>query len=139
MFRSSVRWEKIKPGTLSCIPPSQRKQKKKKKAFCFKGKVRRIGQQIFHLHNNINSYKKSNCNKRNWMLACTYQLQIYKYLFGWCCLESKLKGNLLWYKRAQVLELDCQFWLHYVTQDKPCNLDILWFLYLQKTKQNKTK
>lgn len=66
----------IKPITLSCIPSSlQLKQKKKKKAFCFKGKVRKIGQYIFLLHNNINSYKKSNCNKRNWMLACTYSLK----------------------------------------------------------------
>lgn len=54
---------------------NESKKKKKKKAFCFKGKVRKIGQYIFHLHNNINSYKKSNCNKRNWMLACTYSLK----------------------------------------------------------------
>lgn len=67
----------IKPITLSSIPSSlQLKQKKKKKkAFCFKGKVRKIGQYIFLLHNNINSYKNSNCNKRNWILACTYSLK----------------------------------------------------------------
>ena len=50
-------------------------KKKKKQLSAFKGKVRKIGQYIFPLHNNINSYKKSNCNKRNWMLAYTYSLK----------------------------------------------------------------
>lgn len=50
-------------------------KKQKKPAFCFKGKVRKISQYIFLLHHNIKNYKKSNCNKRNWMLACTYSLK----------------------------------------------------------------
>lgn len=63
----------IKPVPLSCIPSSL--QPKQKQAFCFKGKVRKLCQYIFVLHNNMNSYKKSNCNKRNWMLAGTYSLK----------------------------------------------------------------
>lgn len=66
-------WE-IKPVTLSWIPPLLYNERQKK-AFCFKGKVRKIGQYIFLLRNNINSYNKSNCNKRNWTLACTYSLK----------------------------------------------------------------
>lgn len=53
-----------------------KKQKtNQKKAFCFKVKVRKIGKYIFLLHNNINSYKRSKCSKRNWMLACIYSLK----------------------------------------------------------------
>lgn len=62
----------IKPVPLSCIPSSL--QPKQKQAFCFKGKVRKICQYIL-LSIITNNYKKSNCNKRNWMLAGTYSLK----------------------------------------------------------------
>lgn len=60
MFRSSqCTMKEIKPVTLSCISSSLQLSKEKK-TFCFKGKVRKIGQYIFLLHN-INSYKKLKC------------------------------------------------------------------------------
>lgn len=51
--------KEIKPVTLSCISSSSQLSREKK-AFFFKGKVRKIGQYIFLLHN-INSYRRSGC------------------------------------------------------------------------------
>lgn len=57
--------KEIKPVTLSCISSSSQLSREKK-AF-FKGKVRKIGQYIFLLHNR-NSYRRSGC-KVNTKLA----------------------------------------------------------------------
>lgn len=56
MSRSSqCTMKEIKPVTLSCISSSSQLSKEKK-TFGFKGKVRKIGQYIFLLHD-IKSYK----------------------------------------------------------------------------------
>lgn len=77
MFRSSVQWKRNQTSyfIMNSLFFTTKAKGKKKRLSAFKGNVRKIGQYIFLLHNNINGYKKSNYNKRNWMLACTYSLK----------------------------------------------------------------
>lgn len=80
MFRSSqCTTKEIKPATLSCISSSSQLSKETKKAFFFKGKLRKVGQYIFLLHN-INSYKKFRCKMETVKLAFHSRQQAVHYV-----------------------------------------------------------